>query len=133
MKPKAKWRFAIGTTSRVPDSGGLHYLIADFDDSINLSVNLGSLGNNIMFQRTPHGWHMYSDTVLPFKLLIQKLKQLSADPNWIRIGEERGYLFLADKSAIVFPWPVEHMVIHYGKEKARNSKTSRSPVRKKGN
>jgi hypothetical protein len=123
---KSKWRFAIGTTSRVPHSKTLHYLIADFD-SITLNqvlINLGTilLGGmkfeNILIQRTRHGWHVYTDCILPFRSLLSTLRILDADRSWIRIGEKRGYLFLADKSEIDFPWPVEHMVIHYGKKEA---------------
>jgi hypothetical protein len=117
-KHNEKWRFAIGTTSRVPDSGGLHYLIADFDNP-NVSIQLGKLGAcNLIMQRTDHGWHLYTDVVLPFNLLVSALKELGADPAWIEIGKKRGYYFLADKSMIVFPWKVEHMVIHHAKEKA---------------
>jgi len=116
MKPNPKWKFAIGTTSRVPDSGGLHYLIADFD-SVDIRIDPTKFGNNIVMQRTPNGWHIYTDVVLPFNILLQKLRQLKADPAWIKIGEKRGYFFLADKSMTVFPGRVERRVIRYGKEK----------------
>lgn len=124
-KPSNKWRFAIGTTSRVPDSGGLHYVIADFDDKLPSMELIDKLGiRNALIQATKHGWHMYTDRIVPFKPLIKMLEMLGADQAWIDIGKERGYFFLADKSRICFPWPVEHMVIHHGKEKARNSKAS---------
>jgi hypothetical protein len=126
-KPIDKWRFAIGTTSRVPNSGGIpHYFIADFDgryphdDFLN---GVLSSAYNIIWQRTPHGWHLYTDLKMSFEKLTQTLKMVGADPAWVRIGKERGYYFLADKSRICFPWPVEHMVIHHGKEKAQNTST----------
>lgn len=122
-----KWRFAIGTTSRVPDSGGLHYLIADFD-SYNVHLNLysGILCDvhNLILQKTEHGFHLYTDQQMNFGQLVRTLRAMGADSNWIDIGKDRGYFFLADKQRINFPWPVEHMVIHHGTKKTQNSKTS---------
>lgn len=114
-QPLSKWKFAIGTTSRVPNSGGvLHYLIADFDNEIpDIPVALVA-GDNLIIQKTPHGWHMYSDKCMPFDALVKVLEYLGADPTWIQIGQQRGYFFLADKRQINFHWPVEHMVIYYG-------------------
>lgn len=115
--PPSKWNFAIGTTSRVPDSGGvLHYLIADFDDEMPDVPVDAVAGNHLIIQRTPHGWHLYSDKIMPFDALLEMLQFLGADPAWIAIGKERGYFFLADKQKISFPWPVEHMVIYYVKK-----------------
>ena len=134
---KYKWNFAIGTTSRVPRSGGSHYLIADFDGNIptafllNLCYNSGA--RNIIIQKTPHGWHVYTDLEMTFGELQVILKWAKADPAWIAIGKERGYYFLADKSEIDFPYPVEHMVLHYGKKKTQNTKTLRPSIREKGN
>jgi hypothetical protein len=113
MKDVDKWKFAIGTTSRVPDSGGLHYLIADFDDRY-LPAGIFKNGNNFIVQRTEHGWHVYTDCITTFEGVINLLKQIGADPVWIKIAEERGYLFLADKYKLEFPWPVEHMVLYRG-------------------
>lgn len=135
MKKKqlSKWNFAIGTTSRVPNSGGLHYLIADFD---NLKYPWAiftympfNLVQNMVLQKTPHGWHLYTDAVMTFDLLQKYLLAMDADPAWVEIGKERGYYFLADKKEIDFPWPVEHMVLHYGKKrKERNTTRLRSPI-----
>lgn len=119
--PKKKWRFGIGTTSRVPQSAmNFQYLIADFDDNNFQPIIdfINSEVNNAILQRTKNGWHVYTDYKILFPALVEKLKTLGADPAWIRIGEKRGYFFLADKQEINFPWPVEHMVIHYGKKKA---------------
>ena len=121
---KNKWRFAIGTTSRVPHSGGsLHYLIADFDDDtfpLHDPYLCGILfdASNVILQRTKHGWHLYSDLVFEFDKLINVLKAIGADLAWVSIGKERGYYFLADKQEIDFPYSVEHMVIHYDKKTA---------------
>lgn len=119
---KTKWKFGIGTTSRVPRSK-LHYFIADFDGPIpHGTVIEWMLGNfpfetGVIIQNTPHGWHVYTDWQITFSKLVQMLKDIGADPAWIRIGEKRGYFFLADKKEIDFPWQVEHMVIHYDKKK----------------
>lgn len=124
VKIPNKWKFAIGTTSRVPHSGGLHYLIVDFDtEKPDFSFIRKLAINNAIVQRTKHGWHVYTDLQLEFVTVVNVLKHMiDADPNWIRIGQERGYYFLADKSQVVFPWPVEHMVLRYAKEKTQNSK-----------
>ncbi len=117
---KNKWRFAIGTTSRVPDSGGLHYLIADFDGPLHFRIF--QYGNNFVVQKTEHGWHVYTDHVADFDSTLRLLVRVGADPIWLRIAKERGYLFLADKSRLAFPWPVEHMVLYiHDKEKACNA------------
>jgi hypothetical protein len=118
-----KWRFAIGTTSRVPDSGGAHYLIADFDGNLPPFNKLEKMQvNNMLLQRTAHGWHLYTDYVVyDLSILAYRLRLLGADEAWIQIGYARGYYFLADKSKVVFPWPVEHMVLHYGKKQTQNT------------
>ena len=102
-----KWRFAIGTTSRVPNCAGLHYLILDYD-----LENLPILPAGIWFvQRTPNGFHCYSRKIGTFNQVIHWAMYANADPAWIRIGCKRGYLFLADKQPILLPWPVERMKI----------------------
>jgi hypothetical protein len=135
MKLPNKWQFAIGTTSRVPNSGGLHYLIVDFDEDAPNFKFLHQLDiKNAILQRTEHGWHVYTDMQLEFHTLVNVLSHmLRADKVWIEIGKKRGYYFLADKSRIVFPWKVEHMVIYHDKEKARNTRASGSLVQAKGN
>lgn len=124
MKPLNKWKFAIGTTSRVPNSGGLHYLIVDMDTEKPDFSFIRKLDiKNAILQKTYHGWHVYTDMQLKFSTLVNVLKHMiDADPSWIDIGKERGYYFLADKSQLIFPWPVEHMVLHHAKEKTQNSK-----------
>lgn len=114
VAPKEKWKFAIGTTSRVPNSGGLHYLIADFDlDYLPLNDLIELGGNTLLIQKTEHGYHVYSKAIYTFDDLITRLVILNADPAWIQIGTKRGYFFLADKDFINFPWPVEHMTINW--------------------
>lgn len=118
-----KWRFAIGTTSRIPhDAGGFHYLMADFDGDKfparrSYMWGLLEMASHVIMQRTPHGWHLYTDLRFDFNSLTQILEAIGADAAWVRIGKERGYYFLADKSEIDFPYPVEHMVLHGQKER----------------
>lgn len=122
MELKHKWRFAIGTTSRVPGSD-LHYLIADFDNVRLLkptTIPYKPNSNNeykTISEATPHGWHLYTNLIMNFDNLVRTLKEIEADPAWIEIGRLRGYYFLAHKSELHFSWPVEHMVIHHDKEK----------------
>lgn len=114
MKPKLKWSYAIGTTSRVPNSKELHYLIADFDGPIPLHFNnLLCHLPHVFIQPTKHGWHVYTSFRSDFKSIIELLSYYEADPNWIKIGRQRGYLFLADKDVLRFPYPVERMQIYW--------------------
>lgn len=117
---KDKWRFAIGTTSRVPHSGGvLHYLIADFDNHWPKEAveYINETCEQAVLQKTPHGWHLYTNRIITFDGMDKVLHSIGADPVWIEIGKKRGYYFLADKDRINFSWEVEHMAIFYGKEK----------------
>lgn len=121
-----KWKFAIGTTSRVPNSQSFHYLIADFDDPNKPDLSkFRSIGllipQNIFIQKTEHGWHMYTDNEYLFSELFLILHQLGADKKWIQIGRKRGYYFLADKSSVILPWPVERMVLHVEEKKTFDS------------
>lgn len=107
-----KWKFAIGTTSRVPNSKQ-HYLIADFDnEKVKLGIILGLSPSHIFIQQTPNGWHIYTDLQFTFKKLCQILDIIGADRKWIEIGKSRGYFFLADKGPVTLPWPVERMQIN---------------------
>lgn len=110
-----KWRFAIGTTSRVPSSD-LHYLIGDVDGQIlpvlkKLYEFCFPVPNNIFVQKTQHGYHFYTDLKIPFSKAIFLLHKIGCDKAWIEIAKTRGYFFLADKSAVILPWPVERMKI----------------------
>ena len=115
-----KWKFAIGTTSRVPDNPTWHYFIADYDgkDAVMLRVineemeRLTAEGWKFVIQETPHGFHLYSNLTLQFYELIQCLKNCGADRGWLRIGKRRGYFFLADKDMVLMSWPVERMMLH---------------------
>jgi hypothetical protein len=127
MNPKCKWRFAIGTTSRVPAREGYHYLIADFDraefpggDPFLAGI---LINGHHYWESTPHGWHLYTNIVFNFKKLVKTLRMIEADPAWIEIGKERGYYFLAHKSPLQFRWPVEYMYLHHGKKETHNTKT----------
>jgi hypothetical protein len=116
-----KWAFAIGTTSRVPNSKR-HYLIADYDltHPPSISLLMGLRPQHIFIQQTEHGWHVYTDLTYTFKKLLEILSLIKADPSWCTIGAQRGYLFLADKGPIHLPWPVERMSL-YAKRKKTNT------------
>lgn len=120
MKPKSKpkhrkWEIAVGTTSRVPGFPELHYLILDFDSEYyerpKTITGIFPQVESVRWQRTPNGWHCYTDFIAPFKQICEMAAKLGADPQWLKIGRERGYLFLADKKPMPLPWPVERMVI----------------------
>jgi hypothetical protein len=107
MKAPAKWRFAIGTTSRVPGSS-LHYLMLDVDDPTWV------MGYRVCLYRiqvTKSGFHVYTNEKLSFEQMLFTAVGMGADPAWARIAQARGYAFLADKAPIALPWPVERMVI----------------------
>jgi hypothetical protein len=128
-KTSDKWRFAIGTTSRVP---GLHlcdhYLIFDFDNRTlpEIFQSISLLNDEVTFrwvaQPTESGWHVYTDLWCTFKTALEMAKKAGADPAWLRIGEKRGYLFLADKAPVPLPWPVERMVIARDVAKNRSNR-----------
>lgn len=117
MKKTPKWDFAIGTTSIVPNTKRRkHYLIGDVDGH-NMVPTLEFLGEHlgvfaIFTQRTPRGFHFFTNLQLDFRELIYVLRRVpGVDPAWIGIGESRGYLYLADKQAIKLPWAVVRMII----------------------
>ena len=123
--PKAdyKWNFAIGTTSRVPGCKGFHYLIIDIDGKENhndvfnrATYQLGEIGCDWVYEETQHGFHIYTSFITSFKESIILAGLLGADRSWLRIGEGRGYLYLADKTPIRMGWPVERMLIYAKKE-----------------
>lgn len=119
MNIPAKYRFMIGTTSRVPGSRR-HYLIMDFDGPIyyQQAGAIGSLApHRSVWQRTTNGTHIY--TPVQFRTLREMLTvavDLGADPTWARIAQRRGYAFLADKCMLDIPWPVERMIVSHGKK-----------------
>jgi hypothetical protein len=119
-KPKLKWKFAVGTTSRVPDSK-LQYLIVDIDNRSGLFLALryivGTLrATNVITQPTKRGWHIYTNSRMCWRELLRWLPRVPyVDKQWLKIGERRGYFYLADKDAITFNWPVQRMIIHHGK------------------
>lgn len=123
-KAEYKWNFAMGTTSRVPGRKGYHYLIVDIDGYLR-PVILKRLEEfriqRMMWFRTKHGWHLYTDLVLSFKKLLIALKKIGCDPMWLHIGKNRGYFFLADYELIEPAWPVERMVLYRGKRKKVNA------------
>lgn len=133
---KLKWEFAIGTTSLVPVSDwncfgikhpNFHYIIADIDDKeINAAAEflLNEMPwNELAFFPTKRGWHIYTNAFMPWQDTLNFIRTIpGVDQNWIRIGERRGYLFLADKTAVELNWPVRRMVI-YAKKKGNSRRT----------
>jgi hypothetical protein len=127
LTAKNKWRFAIGTTSLVPSTLDCrkrcpieHYVICDVDDG-DITPTLSYLTNDLGVTRaaiypTPHGWHIFTPLQMRWRLLLWTLRRVpGVDSNWLRIGERRGYLFLADKKPVKVDWPVVRMVLHNGK------------------
>jgi hypothetical protein len=116
-KQLKKWRFALGTTSRVPSSPGWHYLILDLDTrkiSLILSVTLAH--TNYFMQKTRSGWHIYTPLIFRFNDMLDLSLLLGSDPAWIEIARKRGYAFLADKKPANIFWPVERMAIGAAKK-----------------
>ena len=116
-----KWNFAIGTTSRVPGSRFLHYLILDIDNGTlvpNKTFEILDGMSNYNYQYTEHGIHIYTNFIATFLKCSVLAKKLGADPKWISIAERRGYFYLADKNVVKLPWPVERMIIYRGKKES---------------
>src|SRR5690348_8737040 len=105
--PADKWRFAIGTTSRVPGKPNHHYLILDFDNvtfsKVFVGINTYMGKGKWIAQPTASGWHVYTDSIIDFTSVMTCAEMMGADPAWLRIGEKRGYLFLADKAPVPLP------------------------------
>jgi hypothetical protein len=127
MQPNPKWRFAIGTTSLVPNTDPpRHYLIVDVDTK-NVQRTVEYLTNVLLIPDvavfpTPRGWHVYTPAVFTWNGVLSKLAHVPhVDRRWLKIGQRRGYLFLADKTAVVLDWPVVRMVLHH--RKATNGQT----------
>lgn len=121
-----KWRFALGTTSRIPGKKGQHYLILDIDGDIPfvLPENLTEVGvTKMIWMRTRHGWHIYTDLKVSWKKLPKLLRRLGADKTWIDIGEVRGYFFLADYDLVTLPWPIERMALRVTKKREERNTT----------
>lgn len=118
MVKKSKWRFAIGTTSRVPGSDLFHYLMLDIDEQAFDSLEWLTRQNCIVIvEPTPHGYHVYTNLAGTFDWVCRCATMCGADDNWLRIGRQRGYLFLADKTQVQLPWSAQRMILH-AKEKA---------------
>ena len=120
-KAKAKWDFAIGTTSRVPGTKGFHYLILDIDTKgkqLEVACNkLDALGCDYVTQETRNGFHIYTNFITSFFEVLFLAKIIGADETWLKIGQRREYLYLADKDQINLAWPVERMIIHHGQKR----------------
>lgn len=116
---KYKWRFAVGTTSRVPGAKGLHYLILDIDDKqhpANLLAELWEIGFRTKVQPTENGWHIFTDAIFNLDGCGALALRCGADIKWVELAMKRGYFFLADKKRVSLEWPVERMVIYRGQE-----------------
>jgi hypothetical protein len=105
----SKWQFAIGTTSRVPGSNYLHYLILDIDRATKAPAKFMRCEQR--WQKTQSGWHLYTPWQMSFQDFLMNAEVYGADKKWLTIAEKRGYAFLADKKYLALPWPVERMVI----------------------
>ena len=108
MKPRtpaAKYHFMLGTTSRVPGQPGWHYLILDIDKKIEIQIE------DAVVQKTENGFHVYTPQVMRLKPMLKLAVKLGADKGWAEIALKRGYAFLADKSPVHMPWPVDRQVV----------------------
>lgn len=118
MTNRLKWTFAIGTTSIVPGTKRTrHYLIFDIDYhdiTPSLEYVLSDLGvTSLYIQATQRGWHVYTPLELTFPELLFALRRIpNVDQQWVNIGQQRRYFYLADKDIIKLPWPVVRMVLH---------------------
>ncbi len=125
--PIPKWKFAIGTTSIVPDTQcRLHYVIVDIDtEDIQLTLDYLAtykMTNNIVIQHTCRGYHIYTNAVLPWRSLLRFLRHVpNVDHKWLGIGEKRGYLYLADKTQVNLTWKVIRMVIYVKNRRKGNT------------
>jgi hypothetical protein len=121
-RPKTKWKFAIGTTSFVPDSK-LHYLIVDIDTKDENKI-VNAVWHliyrfprcSIYIQPTRHGYHLFTNIKLSWMDLRRKIRKIPfVDLTWIGIGESRGYFFLADKGHVRLSWKVRRMILRWEK------------------
>lgn len=117
--PKEKWRFAVGTTSRVIGTNGTdrHFLILDIDsiefDTSEIHDFVNSMDCRSFLMPSPRGWHLFTDLIVSFNEFKTYAKELGADSAWIAIGESRGYWFLADYMQVLLPWTVERMMLRW--------------------
>lgn len=117
-----KWRFAVGTTSRVPGQRGVHFLMLDIDsvnhDSVDVRLAM-DFGCRTFATRSPNGWHIFTDIRRGFKSTCELALAYGADPKWVEIGRNRGYLFLADYKPMKLLWKTERMAIYFNGERER--------------
>lgn len=86
----------------------------DIDGELNFATwkRITKLSPNAVLDRTPHGFHVYTDYLVSTGEFIRLARKLGADRNWIEIGEKRGYWFLAEKRPLQLNWKVQRMVLH---------------------
>lgn len=130
QKKKYKWSFAIGTTSRVPNKKGQHYLMLDIDNQSHhhldsLLHDVTNWFHKFAFQPTKHGLHIFTNQIGTFNQTAKRALSWGADPSWIKIARKRGYFFLADKNIVQLDWPVERMILH-AKGKRKKSDTAKA-------
>lgn len=117
MRISQKWKFAIGTTSRVSSGPApLHFLMLDIDGPLSFRKwrSITRLCPNAVLDRTRNGFHVYTDYVVSPGEFVRFARKFGADQNWIRIGEKRGYWFLADRCrAVNLDWKVQRMKLHH--------------------
>lgn len=120
-----KWKFCIGTTSRIPHEqtklreqtigNNRHYLMLDIDGKLSFRHWKRILDADplAVLERTPKGFHVYTSIRLSGRQFVKMAKKFGADPVWIEIGRQREYWFLADKCRRTpLQWKVERMILH---------------------
>jgi hypothetical protein len=118
--PAKKYRFMLGTTSRVPKSPGWHYLMLDIDGE--MTPEAYNLIHEVRYflQKTNSGWHVFFPIQMRLKIMLSRATELGADPVWADLALKRGWAFLADKGKTRIPWPVERMVLAWRKHVNRS-------------
>lgn len=111
-----KWKFCIGTTSRIPhERTNRHYLLLDIDGKLSFRLwkKILDADSLAVLERTPKGFHIYTSIRVSGRQFVEMAKKFGADPVWIEIGRRREYWFLADKCRRTpLQWKVERMILH---------------------
>lgn len=129
--PARKYHFMLGTTSRVPDRPGWHYLLFDFDSKCVIPARIAELCDHEMrWQETQSGWHIFTSLKMRLEPMLTVAVSLGADRTWARLALKRGWAFLADKGEVKIPWPVERCVIGWRNAQKTIDSNTRSLMEK---